>query len=103
MRNLSWFIWLSFVKVFHYVFCIIEFVSISVILIKIFIDVFLFDFVFKTISQFLKIQFVFNYSFLFTFNNNNFKNKILLIRQWIDNDEIQKLKMKNIIYFHDFK
>ena len=37
-------------KVFYYVFCIIELVSINVILIKIFIDVFLSDLVFKTIS-----------------------------------------------------
>ena len=42
-------------KVFYYVFYIIELVSINVILIKIFIDVFSFDFVFKTISQFLEI------------------------------------------------
>ena len=37
-------------KVFHYVFCIIEFASINIVLIKIFIDVFSFNFVFKTIS-----------------------------------------------------
>ena len=60
-------------KVFHYVFCIIEFVLINVILIEILVDVFLFNLIFKTISQFLEIQYVFNYSFLFIFNNNNFK------------------------------
>ena len=75
-------------KVFHYVFCIVELVSINVILIKIFIDVFPFDFVFKTIPQFLEIQYIFNYSFLFIFDNDNFKKKILLIKQWIDNGEI---------------
>ena len=42
-------------KVFHYVFCIVEFVSINVILIKIFIDVFSFNLIFKSISQFLEI------------------------------------------------
>ena len=62
-------------KVFYYVFCIIEFVSINVILIKIFIDVFSFNLIFKSISQFLKVQYVFHYSFLFIFNNNNFKKK----------------------------
>ena len=37
-------------KVFYYIFCIIEFVSINVISAKIFIDVFLFNFISKTIS-----------------------------------------------------
>ena len=37
-------------KVFYYIFCIIEFISINVVLVKIFIDVFLFNFVSKTIS-----------------------------------------------------
>ena len=36
-------------KVFHYVFCIIELASINIILIKILIDVFLSDLIFKTI------------------------------------------------------
>ena len=67
-------------KVFYYVFCIVELVLINVILIKILIDVFSFDFVFKTISQFFEIQYVFNYSFLFIFNNDNFKKKVLLIK-----------------------
>ena len=67
-------------KVFYYVFCIVELVSINVILIKIFIDVFLSNFVFKTISQFFEIQYIFNYSFLFIFDNNNFKRRIFLIK-----------------------
>ena len=37
-------------KVFHYILCIVELASINVILIKILIDVFSFDFIFKTIS-----------------------------------------------------
>ena len=37
-------------KVFHYVLCIIELVSINIILIEIFIDVFSSDLVLKTIS-----------------------------------------------------
>ena len=37
-------------KVFYYILCIVELVSINVILIKIFIDVFSFNFIFKTIS-----------------------------------------------------
>ena len=37
-------------KVFHYILCIVEFVFINIILIKIFIDVFLFNFILKTIS-----------------------------------------------------
>ena len=81
MRTLlSWFVWISFMKVFYYVFCIVEFISINVILIKIFIDVFSFNLIFKTISQFFKIQYIFNYLFLFIFNDNNFKRKILLIK-----------------------
>ena len=68
-------------KVFYYVLRIVELVSINVILIKIFIDVFSFDFVFKTISQFLEIQYIFNYLFLFIFDNNNFKRKVFLIKQ----------------------
>ena len=75
-------------KVFHYVLCIIEFASINVILIKIFIDVFSFNLVFKSISQFFEIQYVFHYSFLFIFDNDNLKKRILLIRQWINNDKI---------------
>ena len=67
-------------KVFYYVLCIIELVSINVILIKILIDVFSFNLIFKTISQFFEIQYVFNYPFLFIFNYNNFKKRILLIR-----------------------
>ena len=67
-------------KVLYYIFCIIEFASINVILIKIFIDVFLFNLVSKTISQFLEIQYVFHYSFLFIFNDDDFKRKILLIK-----------------------
>ena len=54
-------------KIFHYILCIAEFASINVILIEIFIDVFLSNLVFKTISQFLKIQYVFNYSFFIYF------------------------------------
>ena len=50
-------------KVFYYVFCIVEFVSINIILIKIFIDVFSFNLIFKTISQFFEIQYVFNYPY----------------------------------------
>ena len=42
-------------KVFYYVLCIIELVSINVILIEIFINIFLSDLIFKTISQFLEI------------------------------------------------
>ena len=68
-------------KVFYYIFCIVELVSIRVILIKIFIDVFLFNFIFKSIPQFFEIQYIFHYSFLFIFDNNNFKKKILLIKQ----------------------
>ena len=68
-------------KVFYYIFCIIELASINVILIKILIDVFLSDFILKTISQFLKIQYVFHYSFLFIFDNDNFKKRIFLIKQ----------------------
>ena len=68
-------------KVFHYVFCIVELVSINVILIEILIDVFPSDFVFKTISQFFEIQYIFNYSFLFIFDNNNFRKRVLLIKQ----------------------
>ena len=67
-------------KVFYYVFCIIELVSINVILIKILINVFSSNFIFKTISQFLEIQYVFNYSFLFIFDNDNFKKRVLLIK-----------------------
>ena len=67
-------------KVFYYVFRIVEFVLINIILIEILIDVFSFDFIFKTISQFFKIQYVFNYSFFFTFDNNNFRKKVLLIK-----------------------
>ena len=37
-------------KIFYYVFCTIEFILINVILIEIFINVFLFNFIFKTIS-----------------------------------------------------
>ena len=54
-RDLSWFVWISFMKVFYYIFCIVELASINVILIKIFIDVFLSNLVFKTISQFFEI------------------------------------------------
>ena len=68
-------------KVFYYVFCIVELVSINVKLIQIFIDVFSFDFIFKTISQFLEIQYIFNYSFLFIFDNDNFRKRVFLIRQ----------------------
>ena len=68
-------------KVFHYVFYIIELISINVILIKIFIDVFSFNLIFKTISQFLEIQYIFNYSFLLIFDNDNFKKKVFLIKQ----------------------
>ena len=67
-------------KVFYYVLCIIEFVSINVISIKIFIDVFSFNLVSKSISQFLEIQYIFHYSFLFIFDNNNLRRKVLLIR-----------------------
>ena len=67
-------------KVFYYVFCIVEFVSINVILIKIFIDVFSFNLIFKTISQFLEIQYIFNYLFLFIFDNDNFKKKVFLFK-----------------------
>ena len=74
-------------KVFYYVFCIVELVSINVKLIQIFIDVFSFDFIFKTISQFLEIQYIFNYSFLFIFDNDNFRKRVFLIRQWIDDGE----------------
>ena len=68
-------------KVFHYVFCIVEFVSINVISIKIFIDVFSFNLIFKSIPQFLEVQYVFHYSFLFIFDNDNLKRKVFLIRQ----------------------
>ena len=68
-------------KVFYYIFRIVELVSINVISIKIFIDVFSSDFIFKTISQFFEIQYIFNYSFLFIFDNDNFKKRILLIKQ----------------------
>ena len=68
-------------KVFYYVFCIVEFVSINIILIKILIDVFSSDFIFKTISQFFEIQYVFNYSFLLIFDNDNFKRRVFLIKQ----------------------
>ena len=68
-------------KVFYYIFCIVELVSINVILIKILIDVFSFDFVLKTISQFLEIQYVFNYSSFLIFDNDNFKRRVFLIRQ----------------------
>ena len=37
-------------KVFHYVLCIVELASINIVLIKIFINVFSSDLVFKTIS-----------------------------------------------------
>ena len=67
-------------KVFYYVFCIVELVSINVILIKIFIDVFSSDFILKTISQFFEIQYIFNYLFLFIFDNNNFRKKVFLIK-----------------------
>ena len=67
-------------KIFYYVLCIVELVLINVILIKILIDVFSFNFIFKTISQFFKIQYIFNYSFLFIFDNDNFKRRILLIK-----------------------
>ena len=67
-------------KVFYYVFCIVELVSINVILIKILIDVFSSDFVFKTISQFLEIQYIFNYLFLFIFDNDSFKRRVFLIK-----------------------
>ena len=68
-------------KVFYYVFCIVELVSINVILIKILIDVFSSDFIFKTTSQFSEIQYIFNYSFLLIFDNDSFKRKVFLIRQ----------------------
>ena len=68
-------------KVFYYVFCIVEFASINVILIKIFIDVFSFNLIFKSISQFLEIQYVFHYLFLFIFNNGSLKRRVFLIRQ----------------------
>ena len=68
-------------KVFYYVFRIVELVLINVILIKILINVFSSDFIFKTISQFLKIQYIFNYPFLFIFDNDNFKKRVLLIKQ----------------------
>ena len=42
-------------KIFYYVLRIVELVSINVISIKIFINVFSFNFIFKTISQFLEI------------------------------------------------
>ena len=90
-------------KVFYYVFCIVEFVSINIILIEIFIDVFLFNFVFKSIPQFFEVQYVFHYSFLFIFDNDNLKKRVFLIRQWIDNDKVQKLKVKNVINSYDFK
>ena len=67
-------------KVFYYVFCIVELVSINVVLIKILIEVFSFNLVFKTISQFFEIQYIFNYSFFFIFDNNNFKRKVFLIK-----------------------
>ena len=67
-------------KVFHYILCIIEFASIRIILIKIFIDVFSFNLIFKSIPQFLEIQYIFHYLFLFIFNNDNFKRKIFLIK-----------------------
>ena len=37
-------------KVFHYVLCIVELVSINIVLIEIFINVFSSDLIFKTIS-----------------------------------------------------
>ena len=61
-------------------FCIIEIVSINVILIKIFIDVFLFNFIFKMILRFFEIEYIFNYSFIFIFNNNNYKKRVFLIK-----------------------
>ena len=67
-------------EVFHYVLCIIEFVSINVISIKIFIDVFSSNLISKSIPQFLEIQYVFHYSFLFIFDNDNLKRRILLIK-----------------------
>ena len=67
-------------KIFYYVFYIVELVSINIVLIKIFIDVFSSDFIFKTISQFFEIQYVCNYLFIFIFNNNNFKRKVFLIK-----------------------
>ena len=68
-------------KVFYYVLCIVEFASINIILIKIFIDVFSFNLIFKSISQFLEIQYIFHYSFLLIFDNDNLKRKIFLIKQ----------------------
>ena len=68
-------------KVFHYVLCIIEFASINVISIEIFIDVFSFNLIFKSIPQFLEIQYIFHYSFLLIFDNDNLKKRVLLIRQ----------------------
>ena len=68
-------------KILYYILCIIELASINIILIKIFIDVFSFNLIFKTISQFFEIQYIFHYLFLFIFNNNNFKRKVLLIKQ----------------------
>ena len=68
-------------KVFYYIFCIVELVSINVILIKNFIDVFSFNLVFKTISQFLEIQYVFHYLFIFIFDDNDFKRNFFLIKQ----------------------
>ena len=68
-------------KVFHYVLCIFEFVSINVISIEIFVDVFSFNLMFKSIPQFLEVQYVFHYSFLFIFNNDNLKRRVLLIKQ----------------------
>ena len=67
-------------KVFHYVLCIIEFASINVVLIKIFIDVFSSNPVFKSIPQFLEVQYVFHYLFLFIFNNDNLRKRVLLIK-----------------------
>ena len=77
---LSWFFWTSFMKVFYYIFCIVEFVSINIISIKNFIDIFSFNLVFKTISQFFEIQYVFNYLFLFIFDDDSFKKEVLLIK-----------------------
>ena len=68
-------------KVFHYVFCIVEFVSINVVSVEIFVDVFSFNLVFKSISQFFEVQYVFHYSFLFIFDNDNLRRRVLLIRQ----------------------
>ena len=68
-------------KVFYYILCIVELALINVVLIEIFVDVFLSDFVFKTISQFLEIQYILIYSFFFIFDNDNLKKRVLLIRQ----------------------